>query len=190
MHLSAIPLAGMLMLAATACGQQGQDGDVPGEPGPSAAGFLGAVTYHYDPVLLTAANVRVAVPARQGEDAYAIKLIPARGVEGSPDMCPGDAESCPVELQPGLTLALLERPFERYEQTLRASELASGISLATVDGAEGIAIDGGTEGGLEVEYRLIPVDNRALLIKLQRDGESASEEAALEDVVDNLELGD
>jgi hypothetical protein len=89
-----------------------------------------------------------------------------------------------------LTLALLERPFERYEEALRSSELAGTIAPTTVDGTDGIAIDGGTEGGLEVEYRLVPVDNRALLIKLQHNGQSATEEEALEEVVENLDLGD
>lgn len=190
MHQVAAPIAGMLLLVATACGQGTQEGDGPAARGAAAQGFLGSVTYHYDPVLLTAADVRVAVPARDDENAYAIKLIAARIVEGSPDTCPGGAETCPIELQPGLTLALLERPFDRYEQALRSSDLAGGIAPATVGGTEGIAIDGGIEGGLEVEYRLVPVDNRALLIKLQRGGESPAEEAALEDVVDKLDLGD
>ena len=190
MHHAATPFAGMLLLAATACGQQAQEGDGSTVRGAAANGFLGSVTYRYDPVLLTAADVRIAIPPQQDEGVYAIKLIPARSVEGSPETCPAGAETCPVELQPGLTMALLERPFEGYEEALRSSEWADGIAPATVGGTEGIAIDGGTEGGLEVEYRLVPVDNRALLIKLQRDGESPSEEAALEDVIENLDLGD
>jgi hypothetical protein len=189
MHQAVVPFTGVLLLAATACGQGTQDGGVPAR-GAAAHGFLGSVTYHYDPELLTAASVRVAVPARDDENTYAIKLIAARTVEGSPDMCPGGAETCPIELQPGLTLALLERPFERYEQALRSSDLAGDIAPTTVGGTEGITIDGGTEGGLEVEYRLVPVDNRALLIKLQRGGESPAEEAALEEVIENLDLGD
>lgn len=187
MRQTAILFAGMLLLATAACGQKQDSPEVQGD---EAHGFLGPVTYRYDPALLTAANVRIAVPARANEEANAVKLLPARGIEGSPDMCPAGAETCPVEVQPGLTLALLERPFDRYEQALRASELAEGLAPVTVGGVEGIAIDGGTENGLEVEYRLVPVNNRALLIKRQRDSQSASEQAALDDVVDSLDLGD
>ena len=87
-------------------------------------------------------------------------------------------------------MALLERPFDLYEQALRSSEMAGSIAPATVAGTEGISIDGGTEDGLEVEYRLVPVDNRALLIKRQRDSQSPSEKDALEEVVASLDLGD
>ena len=190
MPQSAIPLTGMLLLIAAACGQREQQGEVPNEPGVAANGFLGKVTYRYDPVLLTSANVQIAIPPHEEEEAYAVKLLPARGIEGSPDVCPGGAEACPVEVQPGLSLALLERPFDMYEQALRESDLADGIETTTVAGTQGIAIDGGTEDGLEVEYRLVPVDNRALLIKRQRDSQSPSEKDALEEVVASLDLGD
>lgn len=189
MPQTAIPLTGVLLLVAAACGQTDREGE-PDESGAAASGSLGTVTYRYDPVLLTAANVQIAIPPGEKEEAYAIKLLPARGVEGSPDVCPGGAEACPVEVQPGLSMALLERPFDLYEQALRSSEMAGSIAPATVAGTEGIAIDGGTEDGLEVEYRLVPVDNRALLIKRQRDGQSPSEKDALEEVVASLDLGD
>jgi hypothetical protein len=183
------PFSGLLMLIA-ACGQQGADADTATRKGPVADGFLGPVTYRYDPVLLTSANVRIAVPAREDEEAYAVKLLPARGIQGSPDVCPGGTETCPVEVQPGLTLALLERPFERYQEALQASELGDAIAATTVAGTDGLAVDAGTEGGLEVEYRLVPVDNRALLIMRQRDNQSPEEKQALADVVASIELGD
>jgi hypothetical protein len=183
---AAVPFVGMLLLAA-ACGRDRNQPDVRGA---EVDGFLGPVTYRYDPSLLTAANVLIAVPARQEEEVYAVKLLPARGVEGSPDLCPDGAQACPVEVQPGVTLALLERPFERYADAVRASELAPEAAPTEVAGAEGIAIDAGTEDGLKVEYRIIPVDNRALLIMRQRDHQNAGERQALDDVVASLDLGD
>jgi hypothetical protein len=185
MHHAAVPLAGLLLLAAAACGPRADERKVEA----AADGFLGPVTYRYNPLLLAPANVRIAVPARHDEEANAVKLLPERGIEGSPDVCPGRAENCPVEVQPGLTLALLERPFERYEEALRASGLAAAIAPTTVAGIEGIAFDAGTEDGLEVEYQLVPVDNRALLIMRQRDNQSAEEVQALDDVVASLDLG-
>ena len=180
----------MLLLVAAACGQRDQQAEVPREPGVAADGVLGRVTYRYDPVLLTSANVQIAIPPREEKEAYAVKLLPARGVGGSPDVCPGGAETCPVDVQPGLSLALLERPFDRYEQALRESDLGDDIEPITIAGRQGIMIDGGTEDGLEVEYRLVPVDNRALLIKRQRDNQSPEEKEALENVVASLDFGD
>jgi len=177
----------MLLLAAAGCNPAR---DEPPTQSATTEGHLGPVTYRYDHALLTAANVRIDFPAALGQDTYAVKLLPARGIEGSPDLCPDGAEACPVEVQPGLTLALLERPYEQYEESVRAGELAEEIAPTTVAGAEGIAIDAGVEDGLEVEYRLVPVDNRALLIKRQRDDQSESERQALEDVVASLDLGD
>ena len=189
MHRLSAPVACVLLALAGACGQRDREAGAATKSGPAVDGYLGPVTYRYDPVLLTSANVRIAVPAREGEEAYAVKLLPARGVEGSPELCPGGVEACPVEVQPGLTLALLERPFDRYEAALRASELAEGVTATTVDGTEGIAVNAGTEGGLEVEYRIVPVDNRALLIMRQRDDQSPAEKEALEDVVASIDLG-
>lgn len=190
MHRLSASVACALLTMAGACGQQERQAGAPTSSGPAADGFLGPITYRYDPLLLTAANVRIAVPAREGEEAYAVKLLPERGIQGSPDVCPGGEATCPVEVQPGVTLALLERPFERYEEALRASELAEQIAPTTVAGAEGIAFGTGKEGGLEVEYQLVPVDNRALLIMRQRDDQSPEEKQALDDVVASLDLGD
>ena len=66
---------------------------------------------------------------------------------------------------------------------------SAAIAPTTVAGTEGIAVDAGTEGSLEVEYQLVPVDNRALLILRQRDDQSAEERQALDDVVASLDLG-
>jgi hypothetical protein len=185
MRKAAVPLIVVLVLT-SACGADRKQPEVRGV---EVGGFLGPVTYRYDPSLLTAANVRISVPARQEEEVYAVKLLPARGIEGSPDVCPGGAEACPVEVQPGVTLALLERPFERYAAAVQASELAPGAAPIVVAGAEGIAIDAGTEDGLQVEYRIVPVDNRALLIMRQRDDQSPEEKQALDEVVASLNLG-
>lgn len=190
MHRLAVPAACLLLMLTGACGQPNGDGSPEPDRHPAADGFLGPVSYRYDPVLLTSANVRVPVPARESEEAYAVKLLPERGVQGSPEVCPGREETCPVEVQPGLTLALLERPFARYEEALRASNLAEAIVPTTIAGAEGIAVDAGTEGGLEVEYSLVPVDNRALLIMRQRDDQNPEEKQALDDVVASIDLGD
>jgi hypothetical protein len=186
MRRAALLFARTLVLALAACGQTR---DEPPAPRVTTEGFLGAVTYRYDPALLTAADVRVSFPAALGQDLYAVKLVPARGISGSPDLCPGAADGCPVELQPGVTLALLERPFDRYADAVQASELAPESAPTIVAGVEGIAIDAGTEGGLEVEYQIVPVDNRALLIMRQRDDQSPAEKQALDDVVASLDLG-
>jgi hypothetical protein len=178
--------AGLLMLGLSGCGSSRED---PPTRQAMANGFLGPVTYRYDPALLTAADVRVSFPAALGQDMYAVKLLPARGIEGSSDLCPDGAQGCPVEVQPGVTLALLERPFERYADAVQSSELAPEAAPTTVAGVEGIAIDAGTEGGLEVKYQIVPVGNRALLIMRQRDDQSPEEKRALDKVVASLDLG-
>lgn len=189
-NLHQVTLAGALMLAASACGLGGGGTESPdGPPDPHATtGHLGTVSYSYDPAVLKAANVRIAVPPRKEAVIYGVKLLPSRGIGGVPALCPEGEETCSLEEQPGLTLALLERPYATYEEALRASELEDGIRPADVAGAEGIAFRLVQENGPVAEYRLVPVAGRALLIMLQLDGENAAEERALAQVIASIDL--
>jgi len=186
MRRAAVPIAGLIVITLAGCGSSREDSPARST---TTEGHIGPVTYRYDPALLTAADVRVSFPVALGHEIYAVKLLPARGIEGSPDLCPDEAEGCPVEVQPGLTLALLEQPYERYAEALGGSDLAQAADPTTVAGEEGLVVDGGSEDGLEVEYHLVPVDNRALLIMRQRDDQSPEEKQALDQVVASLDLG-
>ena len=177
------------MLAATACGQSADRADGQGEPAAQhRAGYLGPVSYSYDALLLTPANVRIVFPPAGTVSVTGIKLVPSRGVGEAP-LCRDGRADCPVEDQPGLTLVLLERPFASYEQALREGGMGETVRSRTVAGAEGIALDLGPEDGVEVEYRLAPVAGRALLIELMLDGESAAEQRAVAQAVASIDLG-
>ena len=184
------------MLAATACGQ-GTDraeppaGGTDGQGEPAAqrrAGYLGPVSYRYDPLLLTPANVRIVFPPAGAASVTGIKLVPSRGVGEAP-LCRDGRADCPIEEQPGLTLVLLERPFASYEEALRGGGMGEAVRSRTVAGAEGIALDLEPEDGIEVEYRLAPVAGRALLIELMPGGESAAEQRAIAQAVASIDLG-
>ena len=186
--------AGVIVLALAACDP---GGDSPTEPAWAASGVdqeqaahLGPVTYRYNRRVLTAANVRLAVPPGNEANTNALKLVPARSAGGVPGLCPANAGDCPVEDQPGVSLALLERPYQRYSQALVASDLADRIVPVRVGGVEGIAIDFGELDGLDTEFRLIPLGERALLLRLQLNGQNTAERAALERVIETIDLGD
>jgi hypothetical protein len=179
----------VLMLGATACGQSADRADGQGEPAAQhRAGHLGPVSYRYDPLLLTPANVRIVFPPAGAASVTGIKLVPSRGIGEAP-LCPDERADCPVEEQPGLTLVLLERPFASYEEALRESSIGEEVRPRTVAGAEGIALDLKLEDGAEVEYRLAPIAGRALLIELRQDGQSAAEERAIAQAVASIDLG-
>jgi hypothetical protein len=188
MQLSGTVFAAAAILAATACGQGSDRADGQGEPASQhRAGHLGPVTYRYDPLLLTPANVRIVFPPAGEASVTGIKLVPTRGVGESP-LCGDGRADCPVEEQPGLTLVLLERPFASYEEALREGGMGDAVRPRTVAGAEGIALDLGPDDGIEVEYRLAPVACRALLIELRLDGESAAEQRAIAQAVASIDL--
>lgn len=186
--------AGVIALALTACGPGGET-----SPNETAgvidrgenehAAFLGPVSYRYNRRVLTAANVRVAIPPEVRPNVNALKLVPARSADGSAPLCPPAAPpDCPIEDQPGVSLALLERPYQSYSDALQASDLADRVAPVTVGGAEGIAVDFGDLDGLQTEYRLVPMGERALLLKLQFNGQSASELAAMRGVIESIDL--
>lgn len=187
-------MAVVLVLALTACG--GPADRQPGDAEATVAGtseerptFLGHITYRYDRGLLVTANVLLAIPPDAEPSINAIKLVPARGVTGKADLCPGEKAACPTEDLPGLSMALLERPYERYIAALEESDLADDIVPVTVDGAQGVAVRLGDRDGLDTEYRIVPVGEQALLLKLQLDGQSAEERAALARAIESIDLG-
>lgn len=150
---------------------------------------LGAVTYRYDPAVLRAANVRIAIPPSEEALAYGTKLVPSRSVVGDEALCPGDVTDCPVELQPGVTLALLERPLASYLDALQDSEFAGRIRPTVIDDSQGVSVKLEPEDGFEVTYRFARVRGRTLAIKIQRDGENAAEDAAMSGVIGSIDLG-
>ena len=83
MPQSAIPLTGVLLLVAAACGQTDREGDAD-ESGAAASGSLGTVTYRYDPVLLTAANVQIAIPPGEKEEATPSSCCPRAASRARP----------------------------------------------------------------------------------------------------------
>lgn len=191
-------LACLLALSLSACGRQDRPSE---EPAASTAtpddpdershvGLLGPVTYRYDPTVLTAANVQIAVPPAEEPGIYGFKLVPARDIAGTGNLCPGNRTACPIEDQPGLTMALLERPYTRYLDRLQESALAERIRPGAVGGVGGIALDLGEVEGLATQYRMVPVGERALLLKLQLDDEDPAEREAIEQVIETIALGE
>jgi len=158
-----------------------------------ARGNVGDVTFEYDSRLLASAEVQLAVPAAEESGSFAVKLIPARDLKRADapacaNAAPDDERPCTLADQPGISFALLERPFATYSRALQASDLGAALHPRTVDGVEGVSVDAGVEGGLQVEYTLVPVESRALLIKRQADGETEEEHAALAAVMASLDL--
>ena len=126
------------------------------------------MTFDYDPQVLSLSDIELPLPPDGTTKTFAIKLVPAREVEkGADDMC-GDEEG-------------EARPW-------RAANPGYELRPVEIDGAEGLALAGGIEEGLEVDYTIVPVEDRALLIKRQSDGESPAEEAAIAAVLGSLEL--
>lgn len=188
--------AGVIVLAAVACDTGGNQLQEPAGADADASRsddrirHLGPVTYSYDPVVLTAANVRIAVPPGTRLSVVAEKLVPVRSAAGSGALCPKGRTACPIEDQPGLTLALLERPYASYIEALRTSDMAGRLLPAAIDGHEGIALDLGASDGIATQYRIVPLGERALLIKLQFGEENRAEDGALEEAAESIDIAD
>ena len=179
--------AAALALSVSACDASSPPGD---EPSPRALerAALGPVSYRYDPAVLGTATVRLPVPGQGDSPVYGTKLLPLRGVSGAAELCPENTVDCRLEDQPGITLALLERPFAFYEQALRDSGLSGQMEPVAFAGTNGIAIDAGRKDGLARSYRIAPVNGRALLVQIQLDGETPAEEEAIEQVVESIAI--
>lgn len=188
----AILSAAALALGVSACdapsSQREESSPQALEQAADTAAFLGPVSYRYDPAVLGTATVQLPVPGQGDTPVYGTKLLPLRGVSGAAELCPEDTVDCRLEDQPGITLALLERPFAIYEQALRESELSGQMEPVVFAGTNGIAIDAGREGDLALSYRIAPVNDRALLVQIQRDGETPAEEEAIGQVVESIAI--
>ena len=190
MHRSALGFCAAALLSLAGC--TGEDGHDAPRAAPTQSANIGSVTFDYDPQVLSLSDIELPLPPDGTVRTFAIKLVPAREIEkGADDMCgdeEGEARPCTLADEPGITLALLEQPFETYSEAWRAANPGSELRPVEIDGAEGLALAGGIEEGLEVDYTIVPVEDRALLIKRQSDGESPAEEAAIAAVLGSLEL--
>ena len=143
-------------------------------------GHVGEVTFTYDAEQLVPADVEIAIPPDGTSRSFAVKLLPATG--------PHADDEHPAVDEPGLTLALLERPYKAYADAWRKGALAEAINEATIDGTAGITVDAGVVDGMQVEYTLVPVGTRALLVSSQSEGEAPALEAAMAAVVASIDL--
>ncbi len=173
------------------CGDDEQQSK-PASTSSTQVAHVDGVTFHYDPEVLTLSDVRLAVPPEGKTTSFAVKLVPISDVQSGDERTCGEADSqdhpCTLAEEPGLTLALLERPYDSYSQSWLSAQHASTVDTATIDGTQGITVDGGIENDLRVTYTLVPVDGRALLIKRQEDGESRREGAAIAQAAASIDL--
>lgn len=187
MHrLLILPVCAAFALAS--CGPADQPAGQVAERRGETTGYVGPVSFRYDPLLLTPADVTIAIPLRAGADAAAIKLVPAEAIRLADDPCDAANETCLADTLPGVTLALLERPYDHYADALREEKPEGALAPVEIGGAQGVAFGGESDDGRAIEYLLVPVKNRALLIGLQENGETAREQAALRDVIASIAL--
>ncbi|MGX7894829.1 hypothetical protein [Tsuneonella sp. HG222] len=143
-------------------------------------GHVGEVTFTYDAEQLVPADVEIAIPPDGTSRSFAVKLLPATGPHADDDH--------PAVDEPGLTLALLERPYKAYADEWSEGALGEAINEATIDGAAGITVEAGVVEGMQLEYTLVPVGSRALLVSSQSEGATPALDAAIAAVVASIDL--
>ncbi|RJY08223.1 hypothetical protein [Aurantiacibacter aquimixticola] len=128
---------------------------------------LGHITYSFDPRLLTAADVDIAIPPANDRHHTATKLIPAdRAARIGQEGCMYGADDvptrCNAEREPGLALALLPRPIGEYRGHFQGQS-AYGVDTVERSGVEGFAYRSQADA-VVTEYLFLPSRDRTILI--------------------------
>ena len=152
----------------TAATQENAAAREAGEPAFESVARVGPLRFGYDRTALTLAELQIEVPPGYDDPVWAVKLIPADrarllGEEGCRYGQSGLEETCNARDEPGLVLALLERPLADYRQAFAAQDLNDALAPARIDGAQGFSFTSQAEGS-GVEYRFVAVDQRTLLV--------------------------
>jgi len=154
---------------------------------------IGSVRYSYDPRQLTAAEVLLVMPPSRDEQIWVTKLIPAsRAAALGQDSCvytlSGKTETCTTQKEPGLMLALLERPLEDYRQAFLKEGLGARLAGAQLDDSRGFSFTEQADGA-RTEYMFLPVNERTLLVAQQFVPEDSQGTEAIQHVIRTLEAG-
>jgi hypothetical protein len=157
------------------------------------SGTLGPLRFRYDATELTLAEVLLELPPAYVEQSWSTKLMPvARAALLGQDRCQyassARTEICDAEREPGLLLALLERPLSHYRDAFIQSGAEDALSPARLDGLDGFRFSDEQEGA-RTEYHFLPLRGRTLLVA-RRFVEGQDEgTAAMRDVIRSLERG-
>lgn len=183
------------------CGGQGNEA---GEPAASshaglasaASATLGPIRFEYDTAELILAELRIDLPPDYATQAWGVKLIPVeRAAQLGQERCtygqPGPMRLCAAEAEPGLMMALLERPLGEYRDDFSQARLGDVITPTRLDGQTGFSFTAESDGA-GIEYRYIPVEERTLLVARQFAPGHPARSPAMDDVIRSIadELAD
>jgi hypothetical protein len=159
----------------------------------SPNGVLDRIHYRYDPAQLITTEVQVRLPPDYENQFWATKLISAsRAALLGQDQCRyGESErlqTCLADKEPGLMLALLERPLADYHAAFVEAGLQDELSPTHLDGSEGFTFSDGA-GGSGIEYRFLPFDERTVLVARQFVASHRGNEEAIGDVIRSFAQG-
>lgn len=149
---------------------------------------MGPVSFRYDPARLLPIPALVAEPPDWRNRAQGLKLIAAdrAALMGKAECMYGEsgrASPCNPEQEAGLSIALLDHPYEAVRAALTKPPTTA-IRLA---GREGISWEIGAEGE-GADHLLVPLDERTLLVVLQHRGSGNPAPDAVEAVLDSLSI--
>lgn len=183
------------------CGGQSEEAAEPpalpqASPDPVAFATIGPIRFEYDTAELTLAELPIDLPPDYATQAWAVKLIPVeRAAQLGQVRCtygqPGPVRLCVAEAEPGLVMALLERPLGEYRDDFTQARLGDAITPTQLNGQTGFSFTA-ESNGTGIEYRYIPVEERTLLVARQFAPGHPARSPAMEDVIRSIaaELAD
>jgi hypothetical protein len=177
------------------CGGQSEEAAEPpasprASPDPAAFATLGPIRFEYDTAELTLAELPIDLPPDYATQAWAVKLIPVdRAAQLGQERCtygqPGPMRLCVAEAEPGLVMALLERPLAEYRDDFSQARLGDEITPTQLDGQTGFSFTAEADGA-GIEYRYIPVEDRTLLVARQFAPGHPARSPAMENVIRSI----
>ncbi|MBC7158476.1 MAG: hypothetical protein H5U21_00285 [Porphyrobacter sp.] len=180
------------------CGGQSEEAAEPpalpqASPDPVAFATIGPIRFEYDTAELTLAELPIDLPPDYATQAWAVKLIPVeRAAQLGQVRCtygqPGPVRLCVAEAEPGLVMALLERPLGEYRDDFTQARLGDAITPTQLNGQTGFSFTA-ESNGTGIEYRYIPVEERTLLVARQFAPGHPARSPAMEDVIRSIAAG-
>ena len=152
-------------------------------------GSLGTVRYTYDPAELTRAETDLLIPPAFEDGVFAVKFIPHELAERlgqrrcSFGPMPG-SEDCSAGTEVGFALALLEQPFDFYEEMLLAAD-GDAVEPRSVKGVDGLSYVRRTVRAT-TRYTFLPNGERTLLLVDRRSSGTNASAEALEHLRDSI----
>ncbi|MXO64238.1 hypothetical protein [Altericroceibacterium endophyticum] len=204
MYQVRMPLLLLPLLALSACGS-GEGGDnvasstAEAEQAPFVSAFtsriaedhIGPFSYHYNREDFVRTEIEIAVPPIYDGTIWGVKLIPAKSAaklgNASCDYNhSGEQQTCSAAKEPGLTMALLERPISNYGQAfINAGFSQSDLPEISLMDKQGFRVTIARDGS-ETEYSFIPVEGRTLMLARQISNEASAYRTEIRDVMRSL----